>query len=65
MSTAKIRALLAVAAIGAMGASICSTAHHDSRDKQSKEQAKALAKKQRVREQIRARRAEQVRIGRS
>lgn len=54
----KLHELLAVAAIGisAGGPPINST-YSEKRDKQRAEQAKALEKKQRVREQIRARRA--------
>lgn len=56
MHGSKLGALLAIAAIGAgMGPSI-NTAYTERRDAERKAQDKALAKKQKVREEIRARR---------
>lgn len=62
MSSLKLKTLLAVAAIAASagpGHSISSD-YLQKRDKRHAEQVNALAKKQRVREQIRARRAAKV-----
>ena len=59
MSRNSIHTLLAAAAIGisaGAGPSI-NSAYTQQRDRQHDEQAKALAKKQRVREEIRARKA--------
>jgi hypothetical protein len=60
MSRDKFATLLAVAAIGARAGfqSTANTAYTETRDRQRAAQAAALAKKQRVREQIRARRAD-------
>lgn len=58
MSNMKLRAILAVAALGASaGFGYANNAYSQKKDKQRSEQEKALDKKQRVREQIRARRA--------
>lgn len=59
MSSLKLKTLLAVAAIAASagpGHSI-NSAYTEKRDRQRAEQEKSLAKKKRVRDEIRARRA--------
>lgn len=54
----KLNELLAIAAIGAnLGGPPINSAYRERRDKLEVERAKALAKKQRVRDEIRARRA--------
>jgi hypothetical protein len=65
MSSIKLSGLLAIAAIGASagrGHEI-NSAYTQERNRRYAEQDKALAKKQRVREQIRARRAEAKKSG--
>jgi hypothetical protein len=59
MSRDKFATLLAVAAIGASAGfqSQANTSYTEKRDRQRAAQAAAMAKKRRVREQIRARRA--------
>lgn len=58
MSNMKLITILAVAAIGASARfGYSNNAYSQQKDRQRSEQVKALAKKQRVREQIRARRA--------
>jgi hypothetical protein len=66
MTTDKLRSLLAVAALGmSAGGPAINSNYTERRDKQRAEQAKALEKRQRVREEIRERRARAISVGKA